>query len=249
MLLRFSALLLLAFTLVGCPSTLRQEKEQRLKVLNETISQSQTVLSEIRAGNIPPKYDFHLFIAHKVLNSALSQLDGYSFSPKEDPSIRFVITSVRIANLGAYPLVTLQGTAERSHLSAQIELVAVLLPPNSPSNVGSLQANIVAFTPKVKWWFFELTKSQFVKALLSLKLTDLTEKLPLIDLPISEAMSFGSDALSKQEQIVTSTPPLSQDGSSLLTDVSFPSTKRDRKLMTTRYLFLQEGIHLWGEIR
>jgi hypothetical protein len=245
--LRFTCLIFFVICLGGCESTLRQQRIDRITALDAALDKSHAVLEELRSGQLPPKYDLHLFLAHKVVNTALSKLEGYEFPSENDPSITISIKSIRIENYGAFPLVSISGTAKRKSLSVEVDLSAILLPSeNHDATIGEFKPSVIAITPKLRWWIFETTKLEFVNAILATKLDSLTKRLPLIRLPIAQAIRLGGDAENRPETIITRPDP---EGSTLEIMMSIPSTKRNRQLAVTRYVFLQDGVHAFGDLK
>ena len=243
-------ILFLAMVLTGCESTLRQQKEGQLTVLNEIISKTQITLKEIKSGELPPHYDVHIFLSHDVLNKGLSALDNYEFALPNDPTITIVIRNIRIANYGAVPTVFIDAVAKKNSLSAEVDLTAVFLPvTDANARPGDFKVGVLKFVPKIKWVFFEFTKIEFVRALLATELAKITEKLPVVRLPLAQGLKMGGAASSKTETIRTSEPAEKTEGSTLDIRIDIPSSQRNRKVVITNYVFLKTGIHAFGVLQ
>lgn len=239
-LMYFTASVLL---LSACTSTDRQRKEGELALLKQATEQSTLVLNEMRAGKFPPEYDVHLYFAYDVVNKALEALDHYSFSLPNDPSVTVTIKNVRVSGRGALPNISLSSSAHKQNLHADLEVGIVLVPAEGNSNGAKLRMKVVSFVPKVSWWIFELTKSKFVNALLNVELAKISEKLPLIELPVSQKVKFGSASATRRESIPTGR------GSTLDLDITIPETTREREIAIVRYAFLETGLHILGSIK
>lgn len=240
----------LAFGTSACQTTEREQKQAQLNVLSETLTVSRSTLEELKAGKLPPAHDFHLFIKHAPLNELLNAFKDYKFNLPNDPSVVVTVKSLSINNYGSLPTVTIDATAIKESISAELYAIAVLVPAGAedPENI-SFRLKVLSFVPKLKWYFFELTKLKFVKTLLSAEVSKLTDKLPLINLPVSKTIAWGAPASSNSVTIRTSNPAAGTDGSTLDLKVIVPSTETTKKLVVTKYAFISSGLHLFGVLK
>ena len=237
---RISLCLVVTAGLIACASTIRQQKEGQLLVLEETLAKSRQTLSELRAGVLPPHFDVHLYLGNDVINKVLLALDDYYFSLPGDPSINIKIAGIRIGNYGSFPTISVSATAQRNELSAELDLAAVLLPSGDP---GVFKLKVLTFVPKLSWYSYELSKSNFVQALLSVELEKITDKLPMIRFPVAQAIQLGGPAFSNLINFPTGSR------SSLDMSVTVPSTLKNREIIITHYVFLESGVHMFGVIK
>lgn len=245
-----SLVLPLSIASTSCNSTEREQKQAQLNVLNETLSASRSTLEELKAGKLPPAYDLHLFLSHKSINKVLAAVENYKFTLPNDPSIMVTLKSLSISNSGALPTVTMEASAVRGELSADMYAVAVLVPAKTADpDAVSFRLKLVAFVPKLKWYVLELTKIKFVEVLLSAEISRITNRLPVIDMPVSKLVSWGAPASSNSVTIRTSDPAPGTDGSTLEMKVNYPSTETTRTLAITNYIFLSSGIHIFGVLK
>ena len=210
--------------LSACTSTDRQRKEGELALLRHATEQSTLVLNEMRSGKLPPDYDLHLYFAYDVVNKALRHLDQYGFSLPSDPSVTVTIKDIRVLGQGALPNVSVSSSAHKDNFNADLEAGIVLLPVEGNSNGATLQMKVVSFVPKVSWWIFEITKSQFVNTLLNEELAKLSQNLPLIELPVSQKFKIGSPSATHSATIPTGR------GSTLDVNITIPETIREREI-------------------
>lgn len=197
----------------------------------------------MRSGKLPPEYDVHLYFAYDVVNKALGSLDQYSFPLPSDPSITVTINNIRISGQGASPSVSVSSSARKQNFYADVEVGIVLVPAEENSNGAKLRMKVISFVPKVSWWIFELTKSKFVNTFLNEELAKISEMLPLIELPVSQKIKFGSPSVTRRETIPTGR------GSTLELDITIPETTREREIAIVRYAFLETGLHILGSIK
>ena len=226
------------------------KKKAQLNVLAETLTTSRTTLEALKSGELPPPYDFHLYVKHGTLNQIFATLKDHKFNLPNDPSVVVTIKSLSISNYGALPTVTIDANAVRDNISAELYVVAVLVPAEELNSESvRFRVKVLSFVPKLKWYFFELTKFKFVEALLSAELSKITDKFPLLDLPVSKKLTWGAPASSNSVTVETSKPAEGTDGSTLELKVGYPSTETTKKLTITHYVFLSSGVHVFGVLK
>lgn len=228
--------------LPGCSTTIRKEQEAQVAILKASQEASERALGEFQGGQLPPKHDLHLWIRMGVVNQALGALDKTTFKLQNDPTIEVTLGSVRLGTLGVIPTVQIEASAVRGELAAEIAVTALLRPIDG--NAGHFRIEVLSFVPKLTWHFFEFTKSDFVKALLSAELRQVTAQLPVIQLPIEQAVAMGGSNRQEAIRVQTSDRP-----SYLDMNVSYPSNDRITTLKVQRYLFLSSGVHIFGELQ
>ena len=239
---RYLFLFLIINILTGCASTIKQQKEAELAVLSDSLNQTKTVLSDIKSGAIPPNYHIHVYLSNLAFNKALTGLDGFSFILPEDETIQITIDSIRISTYGALPTVILKAKAKKDDLIVDIDITALLVGADV-DKPGAMKLKVLHFTPVAKWYFFEFTKSKFIRTLLAVELNKIADRLPTIQLPVSQAFTLGGPE--RNETVIL---PTGRD-STLKMAINFPSTRRDRKLEIVRYVFLESGIHVFGVLK
>jgi hypothetical protein len=229
--------------LAGCSSTTKKQKEAELAAVTSAVEVSRDLLGKLRDGKIPPQHDIHLYIAHEVVNKALTALDGYRFLLPNDNSIEVEIRGVRLANAGAVPTVAVDAKAIKGGLQAEVQLTASLVPVDPVKEPGKFSIQVLSFTPRLSGFWFEVTKFRFSQALLAGQLNAIAENLPLIELPITQAIQLGGPAITRDVRVKTSDHP-----SYLTLRVSIPSTERILQLKVVSYVFLQDGVHAFGVV-
>ena len=237
---RWAALILVVLAFSGCTSTKQQSLEGELAIVKAARIDSETVLSEIKSGTLPPDFDVQISLKMDVVNRAFAAVDQAKFYLPNDPSIEITLGEIKLSTFGTLPTVLLKSKAVKGSLSADIEVTAVLI-PKLGGLTGEMSIQILSFVPKVTWYFFEITKSHFVRALLATELAKLNEKLPTIQLPIEETLILGGQGKATVVRFQTSDHP-----SYLSMNVTYPTTERNRKLRVLRYIFFSSGINVYG---
>lgn len=235
-------MIMLTSILTGCSSTIKQQKESELEVVSASLDQSNLILADIKSKQIPPYYDTHIYFSNNAFNQALAGFDGFGFALPNDESINIFIESIRISTYGASPVVTLKTKATKGEFTFNVNLTAILI-PTSESKLGELRLKVLNFTPVAEWYFFESGKADFVKALLAVELNKITDRLPVIQLPVSQAIELGG--LERKETVIL---PTGRD-SKLHMEITFPPTKRNRRVEIVRYVFLESGVHVFGVLK
>ncbi|MDC7824699.1 hypothetical protein PQS90_06000 [Pseudomonas sp. BLCC-B13] len=238
------ALLLLS----GCQSTRKQELEGQLNVLNSASAATQTTLNDIRTGKIPPPGDIYLFFSYSAINQALARVDNYSFPVQGNPDIKINIKSVRIAATGASPTVSVDASATKGAINVDVALGVILVPESTHSGKPALRMKILSFSPKVRWWIFELTKAKFIKSLLAVEVSKLADNMPIIELPVSQELSLGTPESTIRQSLLIEGKKR-EERATLVIDINIPSTLRKRELTVSKYLFLEKGLHVYGVLK
>jgi hypothetical protein len=229
--------------LVSCGSTIKQQKEGQLAVLKQVNATSKATLEGFKSGTLPQKYDIHLFFRYAAVNKALAAIDGYEFPLPNNANIAVKIGSIRLKGIGASPLVSIQASARTGELTADVEIGAILTPISNNATAAALQINVLSFAPRISWWIFELTKIDFVNALLAVELNKIALRLPKIELPVAEKIKIGGTATQKDQTFNTT------KDSTLTLRINIPATQRERTLSISNYVFLEDGLHIFGSLK
>lgn len=229
--------------LTGCSSTTKKQKEAELAALTSAVEVSRDMLGKLQGGKTPPQHDIHLYIAYEVVNKALTALDGYRFPLPNDNSIEVEIRGVRLGNAGSAPAVAVDARVIKGDLQAEVQLTASLVPVDPAREPGKFSIQVLSFTPRLRWSWFDVAKVQFAQALLATELDAIAQNLPLIELPITQAIQLGGPAVTRDVRVKTSDHP-----SYLTLRVSIPSTERILQLKVVDHVFLQSGVHMFGVV-
>lgn len=122
----------------------------------------------------------------------------------------------------------------------QANLAAVLIPTGRP---GEMKFHVLSFVPVVEWWWFELTKAQFVRDLLTVQLDKLADRLPAVELPIHETVALGGPDFHNVVRFQATPRP-----SFITMDMHFPATAWNPQVQNIRYYNLGQGIYMFGEV-
>lgn len=238
-----TTLLALAFAalLSGCASsTERQLLQDQIALHRRAVDASKQTLSQLQGSQGPGSYQVKFYISNGALNGALTALDNLTIPiPEIDATAN--ILSVRVADYGAFPTVTLRASATRDNLSVEVEATAVLLPSEQAFN--EFRISLLAFTPKVSWYSFEVTKAKFIRDLLSLEVVKLTNRLPAITVPVDKQLAVGSAASTNSVRFQATDHP-----SFITMNVTSPTTQYSVRPANVRYYFL-DGIYIFGDLK
>lgn len=238
----------LALFIGGCQSTKKLELEGQLNVLRTASLATTNTLDGIRSGKLPPQSDIYLFFSYSAINQALARIDNYSFPAPGKPDIQINIKSVRVSAIGSSPVLNAEASATNGTLSADITLGMILIPESTSSGKPALRMKVLSFSPKVRWWIFEFTKAKFVQSLLAVEANKLTDKMPVIELPVSQELKLGApESKNRKSIILIGEEP--EERATLTLDITTPSTLRQRELTVVNYLFMDKGLHVYGDLK
>lgn len=230
--------------LTACGSTEHQLKQAQLTVLTEAQANTEALLARVQSHSIPvADYDIHAFFKMDVLNRALVGMSGLSLSLPNDDSITVTLREIKLSSLGALPLVSIHGEAAKGDLQAEVEASGVL-EPDPGTGPGAMRIELLTFAPKIRWFWFEVTKARFAKNLIAAEALKLSDRLPRITLPLNQNLAFGAEASSMQHVV-----PTGGNGSTLTLQITVPSTRRDRTLQVIDTVYANDGIHLFGRLQ
>ena len=243
----FALVALFVFTTSSC-STVRQQKEAELAVLQQVRSHSETLLADLRAGTVPPAaYDFHLFFSYSVLNDALSYLDNFSFPLPNDTSVIINISQIRIQSTGALPTANMVASARKGDLVADLDLDLVMIPTNVSPDQAEFRFKVLRLVPKIRWWQFQLATSSLVKSFIAAELEKIADQLPSVTVPLSQTITLGGPQRISRETLDTGTNSQG-DQTSIDVMVRTPQTSHEKSVSITSYIFLSKGLHIFGGI-
>jgi len=226
----------------GCHTTVVQQRQAELAVLDTAAAASSSTLDAFRSNSLPPDYDLHLYIAYAPLNKALGALGAYQFPVPGVDGATAHIRALRLTSFGTLPSASVSASVEKGDLKADVGIQVVLVPELAPDRQPALRFKVLAFTPVVSWNGLEFTKSEFVHALLAVEVNKLTARLPLIVLPVSQQLSLGGPALQKDETISTGRD------STLVLRVTVPSTAQQQQIRILNHVFMPDGLHLFAGV-
>jgi hypothetical protein len=241
--------LILGLFALGACSTDRQALELRRDRLLAIEANAQQVRERMAAGTFQPeKYDVYLALDADVFQRAFAEIAGskIEIDAKGRPvtiDIERFATNFRPGS----PEITLAAKAidRRSGLEAAVDLDTRMVLIGDPATPDELTAKIYAtrLVPKVRWGPLDFTRARFVRSLLALEGSKLTDKLPAMRLPLAKAFSFGSPAQTFDSgQIPTG------NGSWIRGDVALPDTETKGRFVVNHILFLENGVHIFASV-
>ncbi|MCC4252126.1 MAG: hypothetical protein VX205_06805 [Pseudomonadota bacterium] len=242
------ALVCAAASLAGC-STDRQLLELKRDRLLRIEQQVLATKIGVEQGSFDPRrYDVYLALDADIFERALGSFKGttINFDASGRP-IALTVQELQMKFRQGSPEVNLSVVAKdvRTGLTARLAMDSRLLIEGDLARPNTMTARIVAtrLVPEVSWGPFDVAKTSFVKALLSLEAQRLTEKLPAMTIPVSSDFVFGEPARSVDSgQLATG------NGSWIRGTVSYPSTRTQGAIVVRNILFLPNGIHLFANV-
>jgi hypothetical protein len=229
--------------LAGCVTTTeKQLLQSQIDLHNRAIAQSQRTLAQLKndAGG-PGSYDAKAFISTTVVNKALDALGGITFPIPGIANATGRLNQVQLLRYGTVPAILLDAEAKKSDLTIKIKATAVLIPTDPP---GDLKLSILSFVPDVQWSWIDFTKSQFIRELLAVQASNLTERMPLIHLPTKGTVALGGPAMDQEI-----TFQLTPNPSYMTMHIHIPATEWDPTYQNVRYYFLGDGLYVFGDLK
>jgi hypothetical protein len=95
--------------------------------------------------------------------------------------------------------------------------------------------------PRLRWGILDFTKWKFAKSLLTLEATQLTERIPRVQVPLRDEFRFGGPAETRSISL-----PF-KDGAAA-GNVTTPSTQIGGALVVKQILFLKNGVHIFANV-
>jgi hypothetical protein len=234
--------------LTGCST-----ETQLLELRRDRLLQLETNATQIRdaipQGSFDPaRYDVYLALDTDIFQRVFSEIDGTRFEvvAKGRP-VTIEIDKFATTFHPGSPEISLAAKAidQRSGLEAGLDLDARLVLVGDPAKPDELVARVYAtrVVPNMRWGPLDITRMRFVRSLLTLEATKLTDKLPAMRLPLAREFSFGSPAQTRDSgQIATG------NGSWIRGQVSLPSTEASGRFVVNNILFIENGVHLFASV-
>lgn len=237
-----------ALTLSAC-ATGAKTRDIRLDQLSRIEAAAKAIDADIVAGKYDPaKYDLYLMLNRSLFDQLLGGFAGTTgqFSVEGRPvSITFDKLALDFAP--GSPTATIAATAKdlQRNIEVSIALDAQLLIEGDPRTPGALflKPMVTSVAPQIAIGKLDVTRARFVRALIALKITEYTEKLPMVALPLDRAFSMGGPGgVRPTGRIDTG------NGSWIEGNLAFPGTQVSGKLSVARILFLGNGVHLFANV-
>ena len=196
----------------------------------------------------PARYDVYLALDADVFQRAFSEIDGSRLEvmAKGRPITIQIDKFATIFRPGS-PEISLTAKAidQRSGVEAGISIDTRLVLTGDPAKPDELTARIHAtrIVTDLRWGPLNFTKIRFVRSLLALEASKLTDQLPAMRLPLAREFSFGSPAQKFDSgQIPTG------NGSWIRGEISLPSTETSGRFVVNNILFIENGVHLFASV-
>jgi hypothetical protein len=239
------ALLAAALLLPGCITAQRKIDANQAELLADAIAESERVVAQMEGAG-PGRYDIRVFLSNAFLNEQLASLAGYQVVLPNDPDIDLRLVSAELSNLGALPALTLQATAKRGSISADVTITAVLVATGEPHE---FRIAVKSLAPRVRVLSVNVAGVPFVQRLLTIKTIDLAAGLPRVRLPIEQTLRFGGPATTTTGRVDLTGPPISNTPSRLSFSATVPATAWTGRIVNPRWFFVRGGIYLFADVR
>lgn len=245
--MRYCVILAL-IALTGC-STERQMLELRRDRLLQIEQNALSVRQGVGQGSYDPaRYDVYLAMDADVFQRAFAEVDGTKLQVEaKGRPITIEIEKFATKFRPGSPEISLiaNATDMKSGLRAAVVLDTRLLLTGDPQQPDQMTARIVAtrIIPEVKWGPLDLTRAKFVRALLALEASKLTDQIPAMRLPLARDFAFGSAA-----QKFDSGQLPTGNGSWIRGEIALPDTRTSGKFAVKNILFLENGVHLFASV-
>ncbi len=235
----------LTLLLPGCISAQRQINANQAELYAQAITETERVARQLENGG-PGRYDVRFFFSNAFINESLTTLNGYRVVLPNDPDIDLRLTGVELSTLGALPAVTLQATATRGAVNADVTMTAILVATGRPHE---FRINVQSLTPNVRVRSLEVSRLPFVQRLLTLRVIDVAAGLPTVRLPVEERISIGGPTSTTTGRVQTTVPPITNAPSHLNFTANVPATAWTGRIVNPRYFFVKNGVYIFGDVR
>lgn len=239
--LTMAAMLLLP----GCITAQRRINANQAELLAEAVAESERVAAQLEGPGVG-RYDIRVFLSNGFINDSLKSLAGYQIVLPKDPDIDLRITSAELSTMGALPALTLQATAARGSITADVTITAVLVATGEPNE---FRIAVQSVTPRVRLLSVDVARVPFVQRLITLKAIDVAAGLPRIRFPIEERISFGGPATTTTGRVDLTGAPISNTPSRLTFSATVPATAWSGRITNPRYFFVRDGVYLFADVR
>ena len=238
-----SVMVIVSFAIAGCVTTTeRQLLQSQIELNDRAIEQSHQLLSQLQSqSGGPGPYDAKAYVSTAILNDALSALNGLTFAIPGVANATGRVNQVRLIRYGTLPAIVLDAQAIKSDLTIQVTATAALSPVGGP---GNLKLSILSFVPDVRWSWIDFTKSKFIRELLAVEVSKITDRMPVIHLPANGNVTLGGPPIDQDVTFQLSSSP-----SFLTMRIRVPATQWSPMYDNTRYYFLGDGLFVFGDLQ
>lgn len=241
--------ILFAVLLLAACSTNRELLELRLDRLNALETNAEEIRDGVKQGIYnPEKYDAYVAIDVDVFQRLIFEAEGQTVEVDADGrAIQITVETLTTNFRPGSPEITVVATAldKSSGVKAGIELDTRIVLIRDASSPENLTAKVVAtrIVPELRWGPIEFTKAKFVRALLELEASKLTDELQGFTLPLTEDFAFGSEA-----QTFDSGQLDTGNRSYIRGNIIVPSTLVSGQFTVKNILFLENGVHIFADL-
>lgn len=234
-----------ALLLSGCITAQRKINANQAELYAEAVAESERVATLLEGPGVG-RYDIRIFLANSFINDSLKSLEGYQVVLPKDPDIDLRITGVELSTLGALPALTLQATAVRGSLNAEVTLTAVLV---ATEEDNQFRIAVKSLAPRVRLGGVNVSGLPFVQRLLKLQAIDISAGLPRVRLPVEERLSFGGPASTTTGRVDLTGAPISNTPSRLTFSATVPATAWSGRITNARWFFVRDGVYLFADVK
>jgi hypothetical protein len=248
MMRKLAILSMAALTLAGC-ATGAKTRDIRLAQLDRIEAAARAIDADIVAGAYDPaKYDLYLMLNRSLFDQLLGGFAGVTSQFTLDGrAVSITFDKLALDFSPGSPTATIAATAKdlQRNIQVSISLDAQLLIEGDPASPGALflKPMVTSVEPSIAIGKLDVTRARFVRALIALKITEYTEKLPMIALPLDRAFAMGGPGGTRPTGRIDT-----GNGSWIEGDLTFPGTQVSGKLSVARILFLGNGVHLFANV-
>ena len=247
--MKIGALLLACVAAGGCSTQgdlLELKRDRLLAIEANAISVRDGIPRE---SFIPERYDVYFAMDADVFERAFSEIEGLTFDVEaKGRPIAFSVDRFTTEFRPGSPVVSLAATAvdQRSGIEAAVDIDTRLVLTGDPAYPDEMTARIYAtrVVPDLRWGPLNFTRSRFVRALLALEVSKLTDQFPAVQLPLSSAFAFGEPARS-----LDSGPIDTGNNSYIRGRITLPSTEVKGQFVVDNVLFLENGVHIFASVK
>ena len=221
---------------------LRLERDNLL-----TIKQAETDIREqaVAATFDPAKFDLYLFLNATVFNQLLQGVDDYRFAVDGGRPIDIHVASIRLDFRPGYPsvLITADATDRKTGIAAHLTLASAVIFQPHPTDPTKMQMRFVVskVVPDLKWGPFQISRWLFARRLLQLQALQFSQRLPIVDLPLTRDFQIGGPA---GQKVVT----VPAGNGSMDVRVSWPATLSSGAVAIKHVLVLRNGLHIFANV-
>lgn len=246
--MRIYPLVLASLLISGC-STQRELLELRRDRLLAIEANAVQVRDAIPQGSFEPeRYDAYFALEADVFQRVFSEIEGTSVElDARGRTVTININEFATNFRAGSPEITLSANAvdQSSGVEAGVEIDTRLLISEDPENAGDFLVSVEAtrIVPDLRWGPFNFTRARFVRALLALEISKLTDQLPEVRLPLRKDFAFGSPASTFNSGRLNT-----GNGSWISGNISLPDTRYSGTFAVENILFLENGVHIFASV-